>query len=93
MIHGQSVAFVGVDTGSEDHMVLQEMKYEFSETYHGRKATLSIIDDWYDESSLVPEKAVQPKYRGAANQPMKQNGRSASYLGHDKTKSHSRRHK
>lgn len=51
--------------------------------YNGIKADFIVIDEFYD----MPE----PEQLELQDKPLKQNGRSASYLQHDRTKQHKRR--
>ncbi len=79
-IHNEMVAILGIDYGKLERSVVNYGLdiFEINE----RKASLIVIDEFFDMPE--PDQILD-------KEPKKQNGRSAAYLAHDRTKQHKRR--
>lgn len=78
-IESRTVAYIVSVRGGKITILEQLTPEQF---YRGYSADLMIIDE-YAEMIKMPEPSVELK-----DKPVKQNGRSASYLQHDRTKQH-----
>lgn len=76
-IEARTVAYIVGVRGGKTMIVDQLTPEQF---YRGHEGDLFIIDEYQD---IVPEPLVEGRH-----EPVKQNGRSASYLQFDKTKQH-----